>query len=94
MFGRLAGALVRPTTAGRKGRRRRVAVLHDLTPREIELLHLLATEGLTNKQLAERLGIATSTVRTHLDHARIKLKAHNRVQLAVAAYRLGIARTS
>ena len=73
MSGRLAGALVRPTTDGRRGRRRGVTVLHDLTPREIELLHLLATEGLTNKHLAERLAIATSTVRTHLDHARIKL---------------------
>ncbi len=30
--------------------------------------------------------------RTHLDHARIKLRVHNRVQLALAAQRLGIAR--
>lgn len=80
------------SAAGRKRTRRGTTVLGDLTPRETELLRLLATEGLTNRQLAERLGITTHTVRTHLDHVRIKLRVHNRVQLALAAQRLGIAR--
>lgn len=81
-----------PSAAGRKAKGRGTTVLRDLTPREMELLRLLATEGLTNRELGNRLGIAPATVRTHLDHARIKLKVHNRVQLALAAQRLGIAR--
>jgi len=80
------------SAAGRKAKRRGATVLRDLTPRETELLRLLATEGLTNRELGERLGIAPATVGTHLDHARIKLRVHNRVQLALAAQRLGIAR--
>ena len=78
--------------AGRKAKRRRMTVLRELTPRETEVLRLLATEGLTDRELGERLGIAAATVGTHLDHMRIKLSVHNRVQLALAAYRLGIAR--
>jgi len=78
--------------AGRKAKRPRTTVLDELTPRETEVLRLLATEGLTNRELGQRLGIAPATVGTHLDNARIKLRVHNRVQLALAAYRLGIAR--
>jgi len=78
--------------AGRKAKRRGMTVLRELTPRETEVLRLLATEGLTDRELGERLGIAPATVGTHLDHMRIKLRVHNRVQLALAAYQLGIAR--
>jgi DNA-binding CsgD family transcriptional regulator len=88
----LAGAQVISSAAGRKAKGHGTTVLGDLTLRETELLRLLATEGLTNRELGERLGIAPATVGTHLDHARIKLRVHNRVQLALAAYRLGIAR--
>jgi RNA polymerase sigma factor (sigma-70 family) len=80
------------SAAGRKAKRRGRTVLRDLTPRETEVLRLLAMEGLTNRELGERLGIAPTTVSTHLDHLRIKLRVHNRVQLALAAQRLGIAR--
>ncbi len=88
----LAGAQVMSRGAGRKAKRPRTTVLRELTPRETEVLRLLATEGLTNRELGERLGIAPATVGTHLENARIKLRVHNRVQLALAAYRLGIAR--
>jgi DNA-binding CsgD family transcriptional regulator len=86
------GTLFRKAKPSKKSKRRGTTVLRDLTPRETELLRLLATEGLTNRKLGERLGIAPATVRTHLDHARVKLRVHNRVQLALAAQRLGIAR--
>jgi DNA-binding CsgD family transcriptional regulator len=88
----LAGAQVMCSAAGRKAKGHGTTVLGDLTLRETELLQLLATEGLTNRGLGERLGIAPATVGTHLAHARIKLRVHNRVQLALATYRLGIAR--
>ena len=78
--------------AGRKAKRRGMTVLRELTPRETEVLRLLATEGLTDRELGERLGITPATVGAHLDHLRIKLRVHNRVQLALAAYQLGIAR--
>jgi DNA-binding NarL/FixJ family response regulator len=38
-----------------------------LTPRECEVLRLVG-EGLTNRQVARRLGIAPGTVRSHLEH--------------------------
>lgn len=92
MFGRWRGGQVMSSAARRKAKRRGTTVLRDLTPRETELLRLLATEGLTNRELGERLGIAPATVGTHLDHLRMKLRVHNRVQLALAAQRLGIVR--
>jgi DNA-binding CsgD family transcriptional regulator len=41
----------------------------------------LAARGLADKAIAHQLGISTTTVRTHLDHAFRKLGAHNRMTL-------------
>lgn len=46
-----------------------------LTPRERQTLALVA-EGLTRAEIAERLGLQQSTVRTHLEHARARFDAH------------------
>lgn len=46
-----------------------------LTPRERQTLSLVA-EGLTRAEIAERLGLQQSTVRTHLEHARARFEAH------------------
>ena len=51
-----------------------------LTVREAEALALMR-EGLTNKQIAERLGISINTVKKHLEHAFEKRGLHGRRQL-------------
>lgn len=52
-----------------------------LTPREAEILELVA-EGLTNAAIAQRLWIAPSTVKKHLDNAYEKLGVSNRAAAA------------
>ncbi len=56
----------------------------ELTPRELDILRLLA-EGLGNKQIARRLGVAVTTVRTHLNSLYEKLRLESRVELALFA---------
>jgi DNA-binding NarL/FixJ family response regulator len=53
--------------------------LTQLTTREIETLSLMR-QGLSNKQIAERLGISVNTVKKHLTHAFEKRGLHNRRQ--------------
>lgn len=53
-----------------------------LTPREQECLALVRM-GLTDAEIARVLSLSQSTVRGHVDQARIKLGARNRTQLAV-----------
>jgi DNA-binding CsgD family transcriptional regulator len=51
-----------------------------LSARENELVSL-ASCGLTDKEIARRLGVSLSTVRTYLDHAFRKLGVDNRMKL-------------
>lgn len=53
-----------------------------LTPREMEIL-LLVAEGLSNQQIGGRLGMAVTTVRTHLSSVYGKLRVKTRVELAL-----------
>lgn len=55
------------------------AGLQTLTPREREILHLLA-QGLSNAEIADRLHISVETVRTHIRHIYRKLQARNRAE--------------
>ena len=59
-----------------------------LTPREVEILRLVA-DGLGNQQIAGRLGVAVTTVRTHLNSMYDKLRLKNRVELALFAAQAG-----
>ncbi|HSE99043.1 MAG TPA: response regulator transcription factor [Blastocatellia bacterium] len=61
-----------------------------LTRREREVVTLVA-EGLTNKEIAERLSISQATVRTHLTSIFLKLGIQNRSRLIVYAYKHGLA---
>lgn len=54
---------------------------HDLTEREREVLALLA-EGLTNKEIAEKLTLSPATVRVYVSHILSKLGAGNRTEAA------------
>ena len=53
-----------------------------LTPREREIVEALAL-GCQYKEIADRLGIGISTVRTHLQHVYEKLQVGNRTEAVV-----------
>ncbi len=59
-----------------------------LTVREREVLCLLA-EGETTASLAAHLRLSESTVRTHVEHMRRKLRVHTRSALVAVGFRLG-----
>ena len=61
----------------------------DLTPRELEVLGLLA-EGLPNKTIAQRLGISEHTVKFHVNAILGKLGAQSRTEAVTRATRLGL----
>ncbi|WP_214409767.1 response regulator transcription factor [Sphaerisporangium fuscum] len=62
-----------------------------LTDREREVMTLVAG-GLTNDEIADRLGISRMTAKTHANRAMLKLGAHDRAQLVVIAYETGLVR--
>lgn len=68
-----------------------VAPLADggLTEREREVLELLA-EGRSNPEIAAALAVSVPTVKRHLSHLLVKLRATNRTQAAVEAVRRGL----
>ena len=68
-----------------------LCALDDLTAREREVVALVAA-GLSNDDIAQRLYVSHSTVKTHVARAMTKLAARDRAQLVVAAYESGLAR--
>lgn len=65
-----------------------VVLPEGLTARERDVLHGIG-EGLSNPQLAQRLGIGESTVKTHVSAVLAKLGVSTRLQAAKIAYGAG-----
>jgi len=61
-----------------------------ITPREREVIDLIG-EGLSNKEIAMRLNIATHTVKSHVRNVMEKLALHTRLQIAAFTHREGMA---
>jgi DNA-binding CsgD family transcriptional regulator len=60
-----------------------------LTQRELDALRLLA-RGVSTPEMAREMGIASTTVRNHIQHLLEKLGAHNRLQAVSVAHRYGL----
>ncbi len=60
-----------------------------LTPRELQVLQALA-EGLSNKEIAERLHVSVDTERTHMMNILTKLGVHSRLQALLFAVRYDV----
>jgi DNA-binding NarL/FixJ family response regulator len=68
---------------------RPVAGLEETTEREREVLTQIGL-GLSNTEIADRLHLGMSTVKTHIGRLRWKLQARDRAQLVIAAYEAGL----
>ena len=62
-----------------------------LTPRELEVLELLVA-GYANKEIADKLNIATRTVKLHVGHILSKMEVLDRTQAVTAAIQRGLIR--
>jgi two-component system nitrate/nitrite response regulator NarL len=86
---KIAGQLLDQIRGWDKSSEAAAAIRALLTPRELEVLKLLAG-GKDNPEIAEELFISRRTVKNHISNILSKLQLQNRIQAAVHAVRSGI----
>ncbi|NLM10665.1 MAG: hypothetical protein GX213_07820 [Clostridiaceae bacterium] len=64
-------------------------LIEPLTERELEVLHLIS-EGMSNKEIADRLIITVNTVKTYIKNIYEKLGVNRRVQVVTRAKELNL----
>jgi len=84
-----AGLVWMPPTVQTEFARQESASGDELTPRESEIVRYVAS-GLRNAEVAERLSITESTVKTHLNNIFQKLGLRDRLELAHYAIKTGM----
>ena len=70
---------------------RTATLLSFLSERELEVLTLLI-DGLSNREMGDRLGVSVETIKTHMRHVMEKLAVSDRTQAAIKALRFGLIR--
>ena len=76
-----------PGLGAARPRGRAEALLHALSPREVEVLAEVR-QARTNREIAQRLGVSTTTVNKHVHQILRKLGVRNRAEAAIVAGRL------
>ena len=82
-------ALIEAAGAGVRAAPTPAALPDDLTPREAEVLSLVA-RGLSNREIAESLVVSEATVKSHINHVFAKIGARDRAQAVHYAYTHGL----
>ncbi len=82
-----AEASTLPVQSAARGGRQPPDRISDLTPQEERVLDLIV-EGLTNRQIGQRLNIAEKTVKNHVTSLMAKLHVERRTQAAVYGARV------
>lgn len=80
--GAMSGEIARKVIGYFRDQATTTAAVDQLTTREREVLELVV-HGLSNKEIADRLGVTVAAVRWHLKHIYHKLHVHSRTEAAL-----------
>jgi len=85
----IAGKVLRHAARSQSRTPQPTNLIENLSPRELDVLALVV-KGLNNRQIGEKLHLATGTVRNHVSVIMAKLAVSDRTQAAVLAVKMGL----